>query len=420
VTLQTDGKIVVAAGTFPATFADPDEMLVVRLNPNGSPDTTFNGTGRWVSSFGTGERGAYDLLVQPDGRILIGGQNHGATSDYDAVLIRFRANGSLDPTFGSAGIATANFTTGDWISSLALQPDGRIVAGGSVFDGSHTQAAVMRFNRDGSVDASFAGGSPSIASANTDSFEGIALGPDGRISAAGHSQSAGLDSVLAARFIGDATAPYGAHLIGVPRYSTALSRTLAWTASDDNTGVRTFGVRYRSAAYNKSAYGGYHAFRSGTSLPYGTFKGAPAHTYCFSARARDVAGNLGLYGAESCLAFPVDDRTATASAGWNKLTGAKFYRGTARSSTTRGSTLKLGVRYRHLALLVTKCSGCGTLRVFLGSHALATVKLGAAHTRNKVLVAIDASTLVKAGTLVVKQVSGGHRTIVDGIAVGLA
>jgi uncharacterized delta-60 repeat protein len=419
IALQSDGRIVIAGGTFPTSGSDPDQMLVVRLKPNGALDTTFNGTGHWISTYGAGERDPYDLVVQPDGRIVIGGQNEDA-SDYDAVLVRFRTNGSLDPTFGSAGIATANFSPSDWISSLALQPDGRIVAGGSVLAGGHNQAAVMRFNRDGSVDASFAGGRPYLTSANNDSFIGIAVAPDGRISAAGFTQDATTTSILAARFVGDATAPYGAHLIGVPRWSTATSRTLAWTAADDNTGVRSFDVRVRSAAYNRSTYGSYQSFRQGTQLPYGTFKGTPGRTYCFSVRARDVAGNVGVYGAESCVAFPVDDRTASASAGWAKLTGSHFYRHTARSSTARGSTLKLPVRYRHLAILVTKCSGCGTVKVFLGSHALATVKLGASHTRNQVLVPIESSLTVRAGTLVIKQVSGGHRTVIDGIAVSLA
>jgi uncharacterized delta-60 repeat protein len=418
VALQPDGRIVIAGGTYPVS-ASSDQMLVVRLNANGSTDATFNGTGRWVSTYGAGERDPYDLVVQPDGRIVIGGQNRD-TSDYDAVLVRFLANGALDPSFGSAGIATANFSAGDSISSLALQPDGRIIAGGSIVPADHNQATVMRFNRDGSVDASFAGGRPYLTSANNDSFIGIAVAPDGRISAAGFTQDATTTSILAARFVGDATAPYGAHLIGVPRWSTATSRTLAWTAADDNTGVRSFDVRVRSAAYNRSTYGSYQSFRQGTQLPYGTFKGTPGRTYCFSVRARDVAGNVGVYGAESCVAFPVDDRTASASAGWAKLTGSHFYRHTARSSTARGSTLKLPVRYRHLAILVTKCSGCGTVKVFLGSHALATVKLGASHTRNQVLVPIESSLTVRAGTLVIKQVSGGHRTVIDGIAVSLA
>jgi len=420
VKLQPDGKIVIAGDVYPTSEFGPVEMLTMRLKPGGALDTTFSGDGHAASNFGGSDSEAYDVVIDPAGRILIGGQMQElGASTYNAMLIRYRPNGTPDTSFGSNGVVAEDFGPFDWITSLALQPDGRIVAGGEISDGSQGHGALLRFTPNGFLDGAFAGGVVSYQLGDDDAFNDIALQRNGRIVAAGFATLSSKGVLTVDRVLGDKTPPYDGRLIGLPRWSLSRSLALDWTASDDNTGVKSYDVRYRSAAYNSGSYGGFHAFRSGTALTHGTFKASPGHTYCLSVRARDFAGNVGPYGDESCAALPVDDRTARASTGWTKLSGRKFYLGTARTSTTRGSTLTLGIRYRHLALIVTKCPGCGSVRVMLGSTTLATVKLGARRTHNRVIVPIDSSLAVSAGTLTIKQVSRGHRTTIDGIAVSL-
>src|SRR5262249_28006591 len=95
--VQPDGKIV-AVGSV-STFNHGDELAVVRLNPDGTPDKTFNGTGsEALTVFPYGRA----VAIQPDGKILIGGQAFGRSDEY--AVTRLNTNGSLDTTFGKRGV----------------------------------------------------------------------------------------------------------------------------------------------------------------------------------------------------------------------------------------------------------------------------------------------------------------------------
>ena len=101
----------------------------------------------------------------------------------------------------------------------------------------------------------------------------------------------------------DTQAPSNARIVGLPLTSTTLATTINWTATD-NTGVKSYDVRYRSAPYNTSSYSAYSTFKSATTATSGTFTGTAGRTYCFSVRARDANDNLGAYGPQSCVEFP--------------------------------------------------------------------------------------------------------------------
>jgi hypothetical protein len=210
-------------------------------------------------------------------------------------------------------------------------------------------------------------------------------------------------------------------VIGLSRWSTSLRPSIYWQASDDNTGIKSFDVRQRVAKATAASYGSYTTIRSATSLTAGTLKGATGRTTCVSARGRDWAGNVGAYGAESCVAFPVDDTALTKAGSWTGLTGKAYYTGTARRSSDKGATLTLaGADYRHLALVATTCSGCGTVKVYLGKTLLATVKLTSGKTRNRVVIPIDASLTRLSGTVRVKVATAGKPVVIDGLGISLA
>src|SRR5205814_886281 len=216
----------------------------------------------------------------------------------------------------------------------------------------------------------------------------------------------------------DTTAPWNAQIVGLPKVSTTLTRTINWTATDDKS-VKSYDVRYRSALYNASTYGSFVTFKSATPATSAAFTGTAGRTYCFSVRARDGNGNVGAWGTPACVGFPVDERTMTAAGTWSDLSSSSFYVSTAMSSTSAGATLRLGVQYRQLSVIATKCSGCGIVNVYLGSTLLKTVSLGASSTIFRAVIPIETSSTVRSGTVTIKQASGGTKVTIDGLGIYL-
>jgi uncharacterized delta-60 repeat protein len=184
--IQPDGKIV-AAG-YSAVNGNNDFALV-RYNANGSLDTTFDDDGKVTTSFTGSNEYAYAVTIQPDGKIIAAGSQAAATSDF--ALARYNANGSLDTTFDGDGKATTDIQgSNDGAQSLALQADGKIVAAGGVSNGSslNFDYALVRYNADGSPDASFDGdGKVSTNILGNDTAIAAAIQADGRIVVAGYS-----------------------------------------------------------------------------------------------------------------------------------------------------------------------------------------------------------------------------------------
>ena len=135
VSIQLDGKIVLAgySGRASLTLINDIAFAVARFDSNGTKDSTFgtNGTVRAyiIGSDSTSDR-AYSAAIQSDGKIVVGGG-----SSYSAFAVaRFNSNGTLDNTFGTKGTVTTTFgsdiNVSDAAMSIALQTDGKILAGG--------------------------------------------------------------------------------------------------------------------------------------------------------------------------------------------------------------------------------------------------------------------------------------------------
>lgn len=182
--LQPDGKIIAGGSSFTGSDNGSDrDFALVRYNADGSLDTSFGGVGKVTTAVGSVYGGASDLALQPDGRIIAVGSSGDSTVQF--ALVRYNPDGSLDTSFSGDGlVTTAVDSGGDFAYGVVLQPDGRIVAVGS----SETAFALVRYNPDGSLDTSFGGdGIVTTSVGDNASAYDVALQPDGKIVAVGWS-----------------------------------------------------------------------------------------------------------------------------------------------------------------------------------------------------------------------------------------
>ncbi|HWE97712.1 MAG TPA: DNRLRE domain-containing protein [Tepidisphaeraceae bacterium] len=153
VTVQNDGRVV-AAG------ASGSSVDVVRLTANGQPDSTFNTDGvvvvpGLVASQGGGVQGYTESVgLQSDGKILVGK----TTAAGHFGIARLTTDGKLDASFGSAGIAVANFGGQDDVDSIVMQDGGTILAVGTSNQNGTPQTAVAAFDANGQLITTFGNG----------------------------------------------------------------------------------------------------------------------------------------------------------------------------------------------------------------------------------------------------------------------
>ncbi|MEQ1643055.1 MAG: hypothetical protein ABL959_06390 [Pyrinomonadaceae bacterium] len=175
--IQPDGKIIVICAVNFGNFT------LIRYNPDGSMDPTFDGDGLVSTQFGIQDSRSGSAVLQDDGKIIVVGEARETNpSGSDFAIIRYSSNGSIDSTFGSGGKVFTSFTSTsqDYANDVALQSDGKIVVSGNTSDGGF---GVARYNTDGSLDPSFgANGKTTIAVANnTNSNYAVAIQNDGKI-----------------------------------------------------------------------------------------------------------------------------------------------------------------------------------------------------------------------------------------------
>ncbi len=145
----------------PVRFRPRLETLEDRYCPAGGLlDPTF-GTGGLVNLPHTTNSGAIAVAVQPDGKVVVVediGRTTGG-SGFDAITVqRLNRDGSLDTTFNKTGNLTILTGKADWPTSVALQPDGKILVGGGALsnNGSSNEFLIARVNPNGTLDSTFA------------------------------------------------------------------------------------------------------------------------------------------------------------------------------------------------------------------------------------------------------------------------
>jgi uncharacterized delta-60 repeat protein len=200
VRIQPDGKIVVAG--FGIVGASND-FAVVRYNSDGGLDSTFDMDGKQTTDLGFGgDDRAYACVIQPDGKILVAGYATGPSSK-DFAVVRYNSNGSLDASFDTDGkVLTDLGSFHDIPYAMALQTDGKIVIGGGSSDGTYDDFAVVRYNIDGSLDLSFDGDGKVITPliTGTDCISALTIQSDGKIVVVGYTYVSGNTDFGVARY----------------------------------------------------------------------------------------------------------------------------------------------------------------------------------------------------------------------------
>jgi uncharacterized delta-60 repeat protein len=192
VVIQPDGKIVVA-------HTSGGAFNLARFNANGTLDTSFGGSGTGIGSTSTGKGTtdtAYSLALEPNGDIVVAG-TVGSSTGMKLALARYTAGGLLDTSFGAGGIVTTQFAAPLDLGSsaanfidLALDTSthdpnaGKIVVVTRLAATGHPDM-VARYNADGSLDTSFAGGAGYETLSNLTLMPSVAVQADGRIVVAG-------------------------------------------------------------------------------------------------------------------------------------------------------------------------------------------------------------------------------------------
>src|SRR5690606_14170670 len=234
-----DGKVIVASQVGNSSWR------ITRLNADGTLDTSFGDNGVVDTSLYDGTEfmpSPRKIAIQQNGDFLVGGKFSGGYGR--GILVRYKANGSLDPTFGTGGVANLSSLHGIStvaVSDIALRDDGRILLG---FTESGTVTGlVAQLNPNGTLDSTFgSGGVARLHSLYRTGFRSseIEILEDGRFLVAGasgsragivHVRSNGLGLVASFGNNGIALADFNGLYIGSPRMQLDSQGRIVYSAS---------------------------------------------------------------------------------------------------------------------------------------------------------------------------------------------
>lgn len=191
-TVQADGKIILAGESTPP-FSSQKYMALARFNLDGTLDKSFDENGRTTATF-IGEDGANDVVVDSDGSIIAAGFTDRFT-DFDFAVYRFDSDGYLDE---ANGMHHVDFGYGDdFAQEVLIQPDGKIVVAGFadypfVLNPDRVAFALARLHPDGTLDETFGeeGKVLTVIGNNSSArLRAAMLQPDGKIVVVGSYQS---------------------------------------------------------------------------------------------------------------------------------------------------------------------------------------------------------------------------------------
>ncbi|MEZ5033337.1 MAG: hypothetical protein R2787_18265 [Saprospiraceae bacterium] len=200
--LQPDGKLI-GAGYSTVDFTP--RQAVARFMPDGTLDNSFGVNGSYVSAT---ERTAFAMALHADGTFVTAGSKPNNNFYIGFAVTRFLANGTPDPAFGTNGSVRTSFgTIKDEAYAVAVQADGKVIAGGSTETGNNNNDfALLRYTTAGILDASFgnAGKVVTAIGSQSDEIYSIAIQPDGKILVAGNTKDNG-DYFVMARYLTNGT-----------------------------------------------------------------------------------------------------------------------------------------------------------------------------------------------------------------------
>jgi uncharacterized delta-60 repeat protein len=173
----------------------------------GDLDPTFGNSGKVITPAPPTDAQVRAVAVQPDGKIIAGGFNLSGSISF--VLVRYNPDGTLDNTFGTNGKVITQIGIQAFLYAIAFQPDGKIVAAGVSYMTLVGDFVIARYNANGSLDTTFGVGGKVVTDFNggEDAIKAIKLQSDGKIVVAGYSR-AGSNSIFdfaLARYNSDGT-----------------------------------------------------------------------------------------------------------------------------------------------------------------------------------------------------------------------
>ena len=357
--------------------------------------------------------GATDAISGIDGYSIE--WSNSATTLPDTVKdLEGTANSTISPPLAN-GIWYANIRTkdnaGNWTSTIhsgpfkidSTAPSDTVVLNGdasytnstqvtiglAATDGSGSGLYKMRFSNDGIFD-------------NQDTMEGwhdytnslpwaLTPGDETKYVYAQYMDRAGnVSRSFSASILLDSSGPQAA--MSAPAYSTNQSNTtnlsLSWSGSDPSpsSNISSFDVQRKDGLR-----GAWQNWQSATPARSAYMAGLPGHTYYFRVRARDSAGNLGGWSAESPVTFPFDSTyPAIRYSTWDWLTynhnTSQFYRGTSKYSSRSGATVSLRFRGRQIALISAKGPGRGRAAAYIDDRFVGVIDTYAPETRHRAVV----------------------------------
>ncbi len=188
VALQSDGKLVVVGWVTDAAATDNQAFGVARYLPDGNLDSTFGSGGKVYVKFTGFVEEANDLAILPDGKIVVAGHCH-EFGILKYAITRLETDGSPDNTFGTAGKSILSFGSWSHANSLVVQPDGKYLIGGF---GGAGQFFIARTTVDGQLDPTFTDSAGIVGGVlttlgNFSECTAMALQADGKLLAVGSS-----------------------------------------------------------------------------------------------------------------------------------------------------------------------------------------------------------------------------------------
>jgi uncharacterized delta-60 repeat protein len=284
--IQADGKLVVAGYS---NVAGNYDFYLMRLNGDGSSDTSFNGGGGVITDFASGNDYVQAVAIQADGKIVVAGAaSNGSNNDF--ALARYNVDGSLDSSFDGDGKLTTPVGLGyDYAEAVAIQADGKLVAGGFSAIGSTFDFALVRYNPDGSLDTSFDFDGKLTTSVGAEGFIlSVAIQSDGKIVAAGKFYNGTVYDIAIIRVRGDNHAPVALPAaMNLAEDSVLHVSSPTYFAEPDGDAVAT--TLLTGPAHGTLAFTAYGTF---TYTPNPNFFGTDSFTY--KVEDLDGASDIGV------------------------------------------------------------------------------------------------------------------------------
>lgn len=330
VAIQPDGYMVVAGQRETASGADA--FALTRYDPSGVLDPGFSGNGKVTTSIGSFHAGAYAVAVQPNGKILAAGSGVAGGQSRFAVA-RYTSGGSLDQSFGNGGKVLTPIGSSAIATSMALQPDGKIVVAGQALFGTSSRFAVTRYKANGTLDNSFGSGGKVTTSfgPNGAGALSVAIQPNGKIVVAGRRSNGTFQRFALARYKpngnldtnnfgtgGKVVTPFG------PDEAVASSVAIQPNGKIVAAGFRSNGTFERFALARYKANGGLDTNNFGTAgkvtTPFGP-NHARAQSVAIDANGGIVAAGYALNGTYNDFALARYNANGTPDTGFG--TGGK-------------------------------------------------------------------------------------------------